>query len=62
MAAPGGISTTLTPSLEPHFTFIPGLKYEHRWSYRRLSNLVYSRFSYTLATKSVLPTMLRPAA
>ncbi|HLC71393.1 MAG TPA: hypothetical protein VJI32_05265, partial [Candidatus Nanoarchaeia archaeon] len=46
MAAPGGISTTLTPSLEPHFTFISGLNNEHRWRHCRFSNLVYSRFYY----------------
>lgn len=43
MVAPSGISTTLTPSVEPHFTFTFGLKHERRWHHRGLSSLVHSR-------------------
>ncbi len=63
MAAPSGFSTTLTPSLEPHFTFVPGLKHEHRWHHRGFSGVVHSRLYHDLATKHLFSTTrLRIAA
>ncbi len=56
MAAPSGISTTLTPSSEPHFTFTPNIHHEHRWHYRG-SSLVYSRLYYALAANTLLPAV-----